>query len=161
MELYEVYYQTYPTFNYSDYLKSVKFIRNAAAHNNCILSSLRKPNSIKKFSKTKKLASKLGQIPEFRELNNRDAMMKNPVIHDFVALLFVYNDIMKVSATKNSRNRKMEEIQHLFCDEDGRIKRHKEYFDKNPYIKDAYLFISSIIKYITKKNSNPRHTNFL
>ena len=37
----------------------------------------------------------------------------------------------------------------------------KEYFDKNPYIKDAYLFISSIIKYITKKNSNPRHTNFL
>jgi len=161
MELYEVYYQTYPTFNYSDYLKSVKFIRNAAAHNNCILSSLRKPNSIKKFSKTKKLASKLGQIPEFRELNNRDAMMKNPVIHDFVALLFVYNDIMKVSATKNSRNRKMEEIKHLFCDEDGRIKRHKEYFDKNPYIKDAYIFISSIIKYITKKNSNPRHTNFL
>ena len=55
----------------------------------------------------------------------------------------------------------MEEIKHLFCDEDGRIKRHKEYFDKNPYIKDAYLFISSIIKYITKKNSNPRHTNFL
>lgn len=55
----------------------------------------------------------------------------------------------------------MKEIKHLFCDEDGRIKRHKEYFDKNPYIKDAYLFISSIIKYITKKNSNPRHTNFL
>ena len=41
------------------------------------------------------------------------------------------------------------------------IMTHKEYFDKNPYIKDAYLFISSIIKYITKKNSNPRHTNFL
>lgn len=26
--------------------------------------------------------------------------MKNPVIHDFVTLLFVYNDVMKVSATK-------------------------------------------------------------
>ena len=50
-------------------------------------------------------------------------MMKNPVIHDFVTLLFVYNDVMKVSATKKARNRKMEEICHLFCDEDGRIKR--------------------------------------
>ena len=122
MELYELYYQMYPSFNYSDYLKSIKFIRNAAAHNNCILSTLRKPNSLKKFSKTKKLANILGKIPEFRELDNRDAMMKNPVIHDFVTLLFVYNDVMKVSATKKARNRKMEEICHLFCDEDGRIK---------------------------------------
>lgn len=161
MELYESYYQTYPSFNYSDYLKSIKFIRNAAAHNNCILSTLRKPNGLKKFSKTKKLANILGKIPEFRELNSRDAMMKNPVIHDFVTLLFVYNDVMKVSATKNVRNRKMAEICHLFCDEDGRIRKNKSYFEKNPYIKEAYSFICSIIKYIDKKNKNPKHTNFL
>lgn len=49
---------------------------------NCILSTLRKPNSLKKFSKTKKLANIFGKIPEFRELDNRDAMMKNPVIHE-------------------------------------------------------------------------------
>lgn len=46
----------------------------------------------------------------------------------------------RLSATQNSRNRKMEEIKHLFCDEDGRIKRHKEYFDKNPYIKLPVYF---------------------
>ena len=161
MELYELYYQTYPSFNYSDYLKSIKFIRNAAAHNNCILSTLRKPHSVKKFSKTKKLANILGKIPEFKELDNRDGMMKNPVIHDFVTLLFVYNDVMKVSATKNIRNKKMEEICHQFCSEDGRIRKNKSYFEKNPYIKDVYLFICSIIKYINKKNKNPKHTNFL
>lgn len=161
MEMYELYYQTYPSFNYSDYLKSIKFIRNAAAHNNCILSTLKKPNSLRKFSKTKKLANILGKIPEFRELDSRDAMMKNPIIHDFVTLLFVYNDIMKVSATKNVRNKKMEEIYHLFCDEDGRIRKNKSYFEKNPYIKEAYSFTCNIIKYINKKNKNPRHTNFL
>ena len=161
MELYELYYQTYPSFNYSDYLKSIKFIRNAAAHNNCILSTLRKPHSVKKFSKTKKLANILGKIPEFKELDNRDGMMKNPVIHDFVTLLFVYNDVMKVSATKNIRNKKMEEICHQFCSEDGRIRKNKSYFEKNPYIKDVYLFICSIIKYINKNNKNPKHTNFL
>lgn len=161
MELYELYYQTYPSFNYSDYLKSIKFIRNAAAHNNCILSTLKKPNSIKKFSKTKKLANILGKIPEFRKLENRDAMMRNPVIHDFVTLLFVYNDVLKVSATKNVRNKKMEEICHIFCDTDGRIKKNKDYFEKNPYIKNAYSFICNIIRYIDKKNKNPKHTNFL
>ncbi|MDE6053280.1 MAG: Abi family protein, partial [Lachnospiraceae bacterium] len=161
MELYELYYQTYPSFNYSDYLKSIKFIRNAAAHNNCILSTLRKPNSVKKFSKTKKLANILGKIPEFRELDCKDAMMKNPVVHDFVALLFVYNDIMKVSATKNIRNKKMQEICFQFCDENGRIRKNKSYFDKNPCIKETYSFICSIIKYIDKKNKNPKHTNFL
>ena len=161
MELYELYYQMYPSFNYSDYLKSIKFIRNAAAHNNCILSTLKKPNSIKKFSKTKKLANILGKIPEFQKLDNRDAMMKNPIIHDFVTLLFVYNDIMKVSATKNARNRKMEEIYYQFCDENGRIRKNKSYFNKNPYIKEPYLFICTIIEYINKKNKNPKHTNFL
>ena len=161
MELYELYYQIYPSFNYSVYLKSIKFIRNAAAHNNCILSTLRKPNSLKKFTKTKKLATILGKIPEFRELDNRDAMMKNPVIHDFVTLLFVYNDIMKVSATRKRRNEKMEEIYYQFCNEDGRIRKNESYFDKNPYIKETYSFICSIIKYIHKKNKNPKHTNFL
>lgn len=160
MELYELYYQTYKSFNYTPYLKSIKFIRNAAAHNNCILSSLRKPHSIKKFSKTKDLTNVLGKAPELRDLN-RDGMMKNPIIHDFVALLFVYNDIMKVSATKKIRNKKMHAIKVQFCDDEGRLKRNKHFFEKNPYIKEAYFFISSIIEYIDKKNQNPKHTNFL
>lgn len=160
MELYTIYYQTYKSFNYIPYLKSIKFIRNAAAHNNCILSSLKKPNGIKKFSKTKELANVLGKAPELRDLN-RDGMLKNPVIHDFVALLLVYNDIMKVAATKHIRNKKMQELRLLFCDDKGRMKKHKEYFEKNSYIKDAYFFVSSIIEYIDKKNHNPRHTNFL
>ena len=107
------------------------------------------------------MANILGKIPEFRKLENRDAMMRNPVIHDFVTLLFVYNDVLKVSATKNVRNKKMEEICHIFCDTDVRIKKNKDYFEKNPYIKNAYSFICNIIRYIDKKNKNPKHTNFL
>ncbi len=160
MELYTIYYQTYPSYNYIPYLKSIKFIRNAAAHNNCILSSLKKPNSTKKFKKTKTLANILGKATELRSLN-RDGMLKNPVIHDFIALLFVYNDIMKVASTKNIRNKKMQEIRDFFCDSEGRIKKNKAFFEKNPYIKDSYFFVSSIIEYINKKNHNPKHTNFL
>ena len=53
IELYELYYQTYKLFNYTVYLKSIKFNRNAAAHNSCILSTMRKPNSQKQFRITK------------------------------------------------------------------------------------------------------------
>ena len=161
MELYILYYQTYDSFNYIPYLKSIKFIRNAAAHNNCILSSIKKPNSFEKFRKTKELTNILGMDPELKKIDNREGMMNNPVIHDFVALLFVYNDIMKVSTTKDIRNRKMHDIKIQFCDDEGRFKKNKLYFTKNPYIKSAYDFVGQIIIYIDKKNYNPKHTNFL
>lgn len=160
IELYDLYYQTYKSYNYTPYLKSIKFIRNVAAHSNCLLSSLKKPNSMKKFSKTKELANVLGKAPELRPLN-RERMLGNPVIHDFVALLFVYNDIMKVTTTKESRNKKMHEIKVQFCDDSGRLKRHKDFFVTNPYIIESYSFVCAIIEYIDKKNQNPQHTNFL
>ena len=58
---------------------------------------------------------------------------------------YTHLDVMKVSATKNVRNKKMQEIRTLFCDDKGRMKRNKEFFEKNSYIKDAYFFVSSII----------------
>ena len=47
--------------------------------------------------------------------------MENPVIHDFVALLFVYNDLLKTSTTRGMRDAKMKEIQKFFCNADGRV----------------------------------------
>lgn len=161
IELYEVYYQTYESFNYIPYLKSVKYIRNAAAHNNCILSSIRKPNSLKRFNKTKQLATLLDREVHLKNIDNIHGMMKNPVIHDFVALLFVYNDILKVSATKDVRNKKMRTIREFICDDCGRFKKNKDYFKTNPYLVSAYNFISSIIKYIDNMNNNPKHINFI
>lgn len=161
IELYEVYYQTYDSFNYTPYLKSIKFIRNAAAHNNCILSSIRKPNSLKSLKKTKQLATLLDCESRLKSIVNLSGMMKNPVIHDFVAPLFVYNDILKVSATKDVRNRRMKTIRDFICEEDGRFKKNKDFFQRNPYLVDAYNFICSIIKYIDNMNNNPKHINFI
>ena len=161
IELYELYYQRYESFNYTPYLKSIKFIRNAAAHNNCILSSIKKPNSLKSFNKTKQLATLLDCEPQLRSIVNLNGMMKNPVIHDFVALLFVYNDILKVSATKVVRNKKMEEIRKQICDGEGRFKKNKDFFQKNPCLVESYKFICNIVEYVDNKNHNPKHINFI
>ena len=125
------------------------------------MSTMRKPNSQKQFRKTKQLANIMGKISELRNIENRDAKMKNPAIHDFVTLLFVYNDILKVSATKETRNTKMQKIKTDFCDEQGRIRKNGHFFEKNPYLTSTYKFVCHIIEYINKQNHNPKHTNFL
>ncbi|MCC8046470.1 MAG: Abi family protein [Clostridiales bacterium] len=44
IDLYQLYYSKYPKKNdFCSYLWSLKFLRNAAAHNNCIINSLKAP----------------------------------------------------------------------------------------------------------------------
>jgi abortive infection bacteriophage resistance protein len=86
VELYTMYYQEYTSPNYSDYLQSIKFLRNALA-------------------KAKKEISEHARVK----------YMAYPVFHDFVALLFVYNDILKESANRTMRNRTMNELRISFA----------------------------------------------
>lgn len=132
VELYTLYYQEYKTPNYSDYLQSIKFLRNALA---------KAQKEISEHARTK--------------------YMSYPVFHDFVALPFVYNDILKEEANRNMRDRTMDELFHFFCEEDGRVLAHRDYFTKNQLITEAYKFISNVIQYIRKQNNNPKHTRYL
>lgn len=68
IELYRLYYDTYPSKenNYSNYLGSVKFLRNAAAHNNCLLNSLKTPYNIK-IHKTESLPEKFQKLMVFQK----------------------------------------------------------------------------------------------
>ena len=81
---------------------------------------LLKPHGVKKFKKTKQLCNALARVKDLSE-SSRSKKMENPVIHDFVALLFVYNDLLKTSTTRGMRDAKMKEIQKFFCNADGRV----------------------------------------
>lgn len=161
VKLYTVYYQEYDAPNYSDYLNSIKFLRNAAAHSNCLLSSIMRPKGQKKFRKTIKLTNALAQAQKEISLHARNKYMAYPVFHDFVALLFVYNDLLKEAANRNMREKTMNELKCFFCENDGRMLKHKEYFGKNQVITEAYKFISGVIQYIEKQNNNPKHKSYL
>lgn len=161
VELYTMYYQEYSSPNYSDYLQSIKFLRNAAAHSNCLLSSIMKPKGQKKFRKTIQLTNALAKAKKDISEHARIKYMSYPAFHDFIALLFVYNDLLKESANRNMRDRTMNELTHFFCEEDGRVLKNKDYFTKNQVITEAYKFVSDVIQYIQKQNSNPKHKWFL
>lgn len=150
VDFYSFYYnELYPNIkrdNYSVYLGSIKFLRNAAAHNNALLSSIYKPRAKNKFRSTKELVTSLNTIKAFKILEHRESMMGNPVVHDFIALLFVYNDLFRVQTLREKRDKRINELYELFCSENAVILKNKEYFKKNKPISDTYMFVSENIK---------------
>ncbi|MFZ3172990.1 MAG: Abi family protein [Carboxydocellales bacterium] len=82
IKLYEMYYKKYKTAgSINNYLWSVKFLRNAAAHNNCLINSLKKPysNRIKLNKENNTFVSKIPGITAAI----RKKKMANPIVHDF------------------------------------------------------------------------------
>lgn len=139
-KLYQLYYQKYKTKGSMEkYLWSVRFLRNAAAHNNCLLNSLRLPYS-KKVNPNKSIINFLSKIDSISR-EARKSKMKNPVIHDFVVTLFVFNS---VATSKEIKKKTMEELKGLI---DGRFIANKEFFRKNQLIISYYDFVKKVIDY--------------
>lgn len=145
IDLYQLYYSMYPSKNndYSNYLWSIKFLRNAAAHNNCLINSLKAPYHIK-IHKTKQIQFELSKIKSISP-NMRQKWMNNPVIHDFIILVFVFLKLMKSNGIKQFG---IEKLQWLFNE---RMLKHEEYFTKNTSIVESYHFTAKVINYFCNK----------
>lgn len=134
-----MYYEKYNSKeNIGEYLWSVNFLRNAAAHNNCLLNSLRNPYS--KISRNKKIINYLSTI-EGISREARSSKMVNPVIHDFVVALYVFNNI---KASRLIKKRNMMELKDII---DNRLTDNKNYFETNQLVVSHYKFIKTIVDY--------------
>ncbi|MBE5882443.1 MAG: Abi family protein [Lachnospiraceae bacterium] len=142
IELYNLYYGTYGGKNYSGFLGSIKFLRNAAAHNTCLLNSIRRPYKTK-INKTMEIMGILSKLKEMP--TSYKSKMQNPVIHDFVVMLFVYNDILNYPANRDLRSEGMEKVHKLFKET---FVRKKEWFEKNVVLKENYDFICLVLKHL-------------
>lgn len=145
MELYRLYYTVYPSADdYSNYLGSIKFLRNAAAHNNCLLNSIRAPYNIK-LHKTESFARELSKIKGLSE-TSRNKWLKNPVIHDFLVLVYMF---LRITKSKAIKCHGIEEISLLFNE---RMLRHKDYFiGNNDSLVSSYQFTQRVLKYFINK----------
>ncbi|WP_350342361.1 Abi family protein [Proteinivorax tanatarense] len=137
-KLYRIYYQKYPTKGSMErFLWSVRYIRNASAHNSCLLNSLKVPYS-KTIRPNQQITKFLSEIGISRK--SRRNKMVNPVIHDFVVSLYVFNSVASESVKENT----MRELKELM---DDRVTYKKEYFEKNQFIKSYYNFLKTIVDY--------------
>ena len=151
IELYDLYYGIYGGHSYSSYLGSIKFLRNAAAHNSCLLNSLRKPYSIK-IKKNMDIMDALSKSKKFS--SSYKTKMENPVVHDFVVLLFVYYDILNTPANRSMRDKGMKAVRKLFFETMVR-NDNRSLFIKNDVIMEDYRFLCGIIEYLENCRNRP------
>ncbi|WP_028307686.1 Abi family protein [Desulfitibacter alkalitolerans] len=143
IKLYEMYYNKYRNRDsMNNHLWSVKFLRNAAAHNNCLLNSLRTPYTIS-ININKNVNTFISKIPGIGS-DSRKKKMKNPIIHDFVVTLYVFN---RVVTSDNIKKHTMNELKDLI---DNRFTANKEYFKCNQVIESYYHFMKKIVDYFYK-----------
>ena len=156
IKLYELYYSLYPEQTNevaSDLIWPLKFIRNASAHNNCLLNTLRKPyvytHLYDKKRRTiivnKRLVSLLSSVPVITK-NNRKKKITNPIIHDFVASLFLFDEICTSQVFKMKIFKEVKEFV------DGRLIKNKEFFNFDNVFTTIYDFIRNVVDYLYEKN---------
>ena len=141
---YELFYQRNSFEDSERYLLyPVKMLRNAAAHNNCLINQMRAPYS-RSISVSYDLRSEVRRLSS----NRKDAVVKylsHPTIHDFIALLVLYNKIVP----DPTKSKGMDELELFFAE---RIPRHSDYYKKQQGLVATYNFVYEIIKMFTKSD---------
>lgn len=131
------YYKDRDTTLYSRMMPA-RILRNAAAHNNCIIHNLKSGDEIS-FSINKAVNTKISKIPGISR-TSREKKMSIKMIHDFVVMLDLYYDIVGDETKKYS----FLYLQDLF---ENRFAKNKEYFIKNEVLMSSFNFTKKIIDY--------------
>ncbi len=118
------------------YLYAIKMIRNAAAHNNCLLNQMRAPYS-RSISPSYELRNAINKISSYKP-DKVTQQLQNPTTHDFLALLLVYSKIVPES----SRTKGLEAVKALF---NVRMLENKDYYAKQQGLVSTYRFVSEIL----------------
>lgn len=140
VKLYEYYTKRYPRrLKDGELLYSVRDLRNASAHSNCLINKLQKGTN-KPSVKIVKFVSCIDGIGESMRKNK----LSNKFLYDFTSLLYVYNEFINVEIVKE---RRFKQVQRFM---DDRAIRNKEYFVKNECIKTAYQFAKKVVDYMTE-----------
>lgn len=155
IKLFELYYELYPenkSKTINNLLWPLKFIRNASAHNNCLLNTLRRPymhthlfNKKKNIIEpNKELVSLLIKVPNISK-NSRKKKIANPIIHDFIATLFLFNEVCSSPILKKNQFYTLQKLINV------RFVKHSDYFAKDNVFTSNYEFIKKIVDYLYEK----------
>lgn len=118
---------------YISELNAVRSLRNACAHNNCLILDLM-PTDNNAPSRTISQFS----AAYIKSKDRRDRWLSVRVILEFATVLKVHSEMVSLSVKKHN----LEEIQEIF---NVRMKRNESFFLKNELIKSAYLFAKEIV----------------
>lgn len=119
-------------------LNSVKDLRNACAHSNCLINVLAPGNNRPHFS----VVNRVKHVQGIGE-NARDKKLRNKFVYDFICLLYAYDEIVISQPTKRECRRQLDALIQ------DRMLRHKDWFTDNNLITSTYEFIEKVVDSIT------------
>lgn len=126
-----------------EYLYPVRMIRNAAAHNNCLLNQMRAPYS-RTIKPSYDLRNRIIKISSVRAETVK-SYLQHPTIHDFLALIILFDRF----APEPNRSKGLQEASELFH---KRMVRNKEYYKKEQSLMASYRFVLEILDKVTKNS---------
>ncbi len=137
----EFYYETY-NVEIGDriLLNSVRDIRNACAHSNCLINNLIPGNN----TAHQTVVDRVKQVSTISE-QSRDKKLSNKCIYDFVCLIYAYDEIITSQTAKDKR---YEELEDFF---EGRMLENKDWFSNNNTITSSYSFVKKILDSLSGK----------
>ena len=139
INFYELFTNEYKLKDESKYvfiLREIGKLRNAVAHNSCVLSNLDKKDN--NYPPDYKIANYLKKCGIGKE--TRSNKLSNSRIRQITYTLFMFNEIVTSEGIKENVT---EDINELFF---GRIIYHKEYYNNNELLKSIYAYFKKIIE---------------
>ncbi len=135
---YDFYIKRFPIGNsVSQYLWSVRIMRNAAAHNSCILNRLCEHTEERKINNALRDSIKRNfPLIDTKKLKH---YLTNPVVQDFLDVLMVFKILDK---TRNVLNKRLKEVDAFF----KRCRKHAAYYRTNNNIVFVYVFVFRFYK---------------
>lgn len=116
-------------------LDSIRNIRNAAAHSNCIIHDLTNKDGFYNSYLASRLVELLPDIRK-RTIQNR---LKNNCVQDFISLLIAVDDVIK---SEDLKNHCLQEIKELF---DGRMISNRDLYKSSTSVQQMYTFCKEIV----------------
>lgn len=117
-------------------LRDIVKLRNAVAHNNCILSELYMKKN--KYPPSYKIIQFLNNCDIGKD--TRSKKLSNSRIRQITYTLYMFNEIVTSDGIKNNVKK---DINELFF---NRIIKHKEYYNNNELLKSIYCYFQKIIE---------------
>ena len=142
IKLFSLYYEKVDSKvckNLIPLIYSSKYLRNAAAHNSCLLNSLRIEYSYqgKPFRSSPKVVSTVRKLKVVSPKSIK-RILHNRVIHDFIASLILFKEICKSSKMYSNVMADFEELFKI------RFLEHSDYFSGDPLLTSKYAFVVKV-----------------
>ncbi len=137
-KLYTSYYELYPKGKpLTNVINSVKSLRNACAHNNCLINDLKRSTATKA---PKVITDFIKDIPGISKSERKANLSSRPLL-EFASLLFLYSEVVSPQVKEN----RIKELSDLFND---RLIKHSAYFEKNEIIVSSYKFSKKLVDFL-------------